>query len=136
MKKVKIPKYVAKDAKLGIKLMERGFKGGTETGWNRAYQLAEDDKISVEDLAVMRAWYARHGPDAKNGGTSYPGYCKWIEDGKPFDEGFNDYRGAVSWLIWGGDAAYRWLKTNKIRDVLLEHFPEGKEASEKNNLSC
>ena len=31
----------------------------------------------------MRTWFARHGPDASNGGTSYPGYCKWVNDGKP-----------------------------------------------------
>ena len=31
---------------------------------------------------------------------------QWIEDGMPMDRGFSKYRGAVSWLIWGGDAAY------------------------------
>ena len=83
----------------------------------------------------MRTWFARHGPDAKNGGTSYPGYLRWIEDGKPFTgKGKNKYRGAVSWLIWGGDAAYLWLKTIKIRKLLYRYYPKRKISPKKNNL--
>ena len=31
----------------------------------------------------MLTWFSRHGPDARNGGTSYPGYFKWLENGSP-----------------------------------------------------
>ena len=133
---VKIPKNVKKDAELGLELLKLGFSGGTETGINRAKQLAFDETIPVEDLATMRAWFARHGPDAKNGGTSYPGYCKWIHDQKPTDKKFSSYRGAVAWLIWGGDSAYKWIKSKKIRDILKETYPKRKESSPKNNLNC
>lgn len=132
---LKIPEYVKKDAQMGIKLLELGFAGGVQTGKNRAYQLANDKYINATSLKVMRAWYARHGPDAKTGGTSYPGYLKWVADGKPMDKkSKNKYRGAVSWLIWGGDGAYKWLKTKKIRTYLKEKYPKLKEASIKNNL--
>jgi hypothetical protein len=101
--------------------MRRGFKGGTRTGWDRAEQLAYDEYIDGESLADMRTWFARHGPDAKNGGTSYPGFCKWLEDGMPMDRGFSKYRGAVSWLIWGGDAAYEWIKSSNIKKKLKQN---------------
>lgn len=133
---VKIPKNVKKDAEKGLELLDLGFSGGTETGINRAKQLAFNDTIPVSDVAVMRAWFARHGPDAKNGGTSYPGYCKWIQDQKPTDKNYNNYRGAVAWLIWGGDAAYKWIKSKKIREVLKETYPKRKESTIKNNLTC
>ena len=134
--RVKIPKKVKDDALLGIELMDRGFKGGTQTGWDRAEQLAYDEYIDSGSLADMRTWFARHGPDAKNGGTSYPGFCKWLEDGMPMDRGFSKYRGAVSWLIWGGDAAYEWLKSSKIRKIVETDFPNRKKSPKNNNLYC
>ena len=131
------PASVRREAKLGLRLHEAGFKGGTATGWNRARQLANSERIPIATLATMRAWYARHGPDAANGGTSYPGYLKWLNDGKPMKptgSNHDDYRGAVAWLIWGGDAAYKWLKTTEIRRALLKEYPKRKVASPTNNL--
>lgn len=134
--KVSIPESVRKDAELGLKLMDNDYKGGTQTGWDRAKELSSKSKlIKLESLADMRTWFARHGPDAKNGGTSYPGYKKWVKDGKPINKSEkNNYRGAVSWLIWGGDAAYKWLKSTKIRNLLEKHFPDRKASSKKINL--
>ena len=131
---IKIPKAVKQEALKGLELLELGFKGGTTTGWNRAKQLT-GDHIDISSLADMRTWFARHGPDASNGGTSYPKYVEWIIDGSPTDTTYkNNYRGAVSWLIWGGDAAYKWLKTPKIMKLLKNNFPKRKEASKHNNL--
>jgi len=131
---IPIPQAVKRDAEKGIKLMDLGFAGGTKTGWDRAKQLATRKYIDPYSLSVMRAWFARHGPDAKTGGTSYPGYRRWIKEGKPLDVGKNDLRGAVSWLIWGGDSAYKWLKTEKIRRILAEYYPNKKASSCKNKL--
>lgn len=130
----RIPEKVKSDARLGLKMISFGFKGGTETGWKRATQLARSKSIDAASLAAMRSWFARHGPDAANGGTSYPGYCKWIQDGSPLSKGFSQYRGAVAWLIWGGDAAYRWLKTKRIREALEAMYPDRKRSSITNNL--
>ena len=44
------------------------------------------------------------------------------------------YRGAVSWLLWGGSAAYLWLKTPEIRSMLKNYFPNRKESCSKNTL--
>ena len=134
-KQIKIPKKVKKQADLGLKLLDKGYNGGTQTGWNRARQLSNNEYIDLDSLADMRTWFSRHGPDAKNGGTSYPGYLRWLEDKKPMNgKGKNKYRGAVAWLIWGGDAAYTWLKTKKIRKLLESNFPNRKKSPFKNNL--
>jgi hypothetical protein len=126
---MQIPEDVRTVAKSGLKLLAQGAKGGTLTGWNRAKQLAYDSYISVNDLAVMRAWFARHGPDAINGGTSYPGYCKWIQTPSNAPT-----RGAVAWLIWGGNPAYLWLKSAEIRNVIEKEYPNRKKASNVNML--
>lgn len=138
-KRLPIPESVRQQAAVGVKLLDAGFSGGTRTGWKRATQLANDKTISVADLAVMRSWFARHGPDAKTGGTSYPGYLRWLRDGSPSSLAENDalknkYRGAVAWLIWGGDAAYSWLKTPVVRTALLQAFPSRKIALQTNRL--
>lgn len=121
--KVPIPLAVRRDASKGLALRQAGFLGGTATGWNRATQLTKDADISVTDLRAMRAWFARHGPQAKNGGTSYPGYKRWVAAGRPMrvDSSHHkkgDYRGAVAWLLWGGDAAAKWLKSKAVQQVL------------------
>ena len=138
-KELKIPEGVRDAAITGLELIDAGYKGGTQTGWDRGAQLAEDDTIDLGSLADMRTWFARHGPDARNGGTSYPGYCSWLEMGTPIhdsDVNKNSLKGAVSWLIWGGDQAYLWLKTPQIRSLLKDHYPNRKEASSENNLGC
>ena len=52
------------------------------------------------------------------------------------DREFSKYRGAVSWLIWGGDAAYEWLKTPNVRKLIEEAFPKRKKSPKNNNLYC
>ena len=133
--RILIPVNVKEEAKLGLNLLRKGYKGGTTTGWNRAKQLVSCKYIDLNSLIVMRAWFAHHGPDAKNGGTSYPGYLKWIKNGRPMDKSHkNKYRGAVSWLIWGGDAAYRWLKTKKVRFALKKAYDNRRKASGQKKL--
>jgi hypothetical protein len=131
-----IPDDVREAAELGLELRDRGYAGGTQTGWDRGEQLANDDTIDILSLADMRTWFARHGPDASNGGTSYSGYCKWIEDGSPHNGNPKSYKGAVAWLLWGGNPAYLWLKSQDVRDALSVSFPKRKVASEENNLTC
>jgi len=133
---LEIPNEVREAAQLGLDLREKGYAGGTQTGWDRGAQLAEDADIDALSLADMRTWFARHGPDASSGGTSYPGYCNWLSDGSPMSGGFKNYKGAVSWLLWGGNPAYLWLKSSAVRDLLDREFPTRKRAVADNNLSC
>jgi hypothetical protein len=130
---LEIPLEVQRAAKEGLKLINMGFSGGTQTGWNRAKQLS-GKKIDLESLADMRTWFARHGPDASNGGTSYNGYRRWVDMGKPTNVNKNSIRGAIAWLIWGGDPAYKWLKSSNIQKLLSESFPERSQADSVNRL--
>lgn len=91
--------------------------GGTQTGIHRAKQLCNNSTIDLQTATTMKAWWARHGPNASNGGTSYSGYKKWRNKCRDPDhlEGCPDlssgkYRGAVAVLRWGGDAMFNELK--------------------------
>lgn len=131
-----IPAAVKKTAQLSLALKKVGFAGGVETGIKRAQQLARCKRIRDEDALVMRNWFARHGPNAKNGGTSYRGYSRdkaWIQplvnavvrgtktpaqaakiaaETRPRSKS----RGAIAWLLWGGDAGYNWIWVNKFKE--------------------
>lgn len=124
MSRFEIPDSVKRKAKLGLDLHNAGYQGGTPTGWGRARQLIVQPKLDLQTLRTMRAWFARHGPGAANGGTSYRGYQRWINDGRPMSgQGINKYRGAVAWLIWGGTPAYTWIRSAPIQSALNQAFP-------------
>jgi hypothetical protein len=114
---VKVPENVKKTALYAFKLKKLGFKGGHETGWKRAKQLATKDEIPIEDLKYMRAWFARHIY------ASYPTYKKWIQAGRPKDAQWHNKHGVISWLIWSGDAAFKWVNSKKNINLLNKHYP-------------
>ena len=105
---LKVPSSVAKEAMIGFAMKESGYDGGMELGLARAKQLATSAYIPAADAKVMWAWFQRHLH------TSRPGYLQWKKDGSPTQmiAGMKSkYRGAVAWLIWGGDSAYKWITT-------------------------
>jgi hypothetical protein len=114
---VNVPDNVRKTAMYSFKLKLLGFKGGKETGWKRAKQLATKESISIEDLKYIRAWFARHIY------TSYPGYLKWVKGGKPKEGPLTKSHGTIAWLIWGGNAAFKWVNSNKNIKLLNKHYP-------------
>jgi len=108
----KIPSSVKIDAKKGLLMHRKGFMGGTPTGWGRAVQLSSHKNLDEHTIRTMKAWFARHEY------TSYPGYLKWKRDGSPVDLTKSNrakYRGAVAWLLWGGDPAKKWLQTINLK---------------------
>jgi len=115
-KMIKIPENVRKTARYAFKLKKLGFKGGIETGWKRAKQLANRDGIPIQDLKYMRAWFARHLY------TSYPTYRKWKKAGRPKGPEWHNKRGIQAWLIWGGDAAFKWVNSTKNINALNKHY--------------
>lgn len=136
---VRVPDDVKEAAQLAMKLRADGAHGGRGQGWARAAQLSREEFVDAKTLRDMRTWFARHGPDAKNGGTSYGaptddrpsprGYCRYLTD-------HTVNRGAVAWLLWGGSPAYRWLKGAEVRDLLQRMFPRSKRASSDVYLPC
>ena len=110
-----IPRGVQLEAKRGNDMIKNGYSGGTPTGWRRGRQLASGGRISIFDVKVMRDWFARHRI------TSGPGYRKWIKEGAPIRliaSKKEEYRGAVAYLIWGGEEAYDWINTREVQVAL------------------
>ena len=113
--KLVIPTSVRGAAAKALRLKREGYAGGTPTGLRRAQQLNRAATVSLRDIMAMRAWFARHGPDAANGGTSYPGYLKFTRATPAQRQAAkSQYRGAVAWLLWGGTPAYRWVHSQTM----------------------
>lgn len=107
---IAVPKGVKNAAEKAFDMKKMGFKGGHETGWKRARQLANKDSISIQDLRYMRNWYARHLH------TSYPSYKEWKQARRPKDDSyFHNKRGILAWQIWGGDPGLSWVNRNTTR---------------------
>jgi hypothetical protein len=113
---VKVPENVKKTALYAFKLKKLGFRGGHETGWKRAKQLATKDSIPIEDLKYMRAWFARHIY------SSYPTYKKWLRAGRPKDSQWHNKHGIISWLIWSADSGFKWVNSQKNINLLNKHY--------------
>lgn len=113
---VKVPKNVKKWAQYAFTLKKLGFEGATETGWKRAHQLASREYIPIEDLRYMRNWYARHIV------TSYPGFKKWIDAGKPKDKSWHRNHAIQSWITWGANAGFKWVNSEAAIRMLNNYF--------------
>jgi hypothetical protein len=113
---VKVPSNVKKWANYAFKLRKLGFQGATETGWKRAKQLATKDEIPIEDIRYMHAWFSRHIY------TSYPGFMKWMEAGRPKEKQWHNKRSIISILTWGGPAGLKWMNTQKVLSLLSKTF--------------
>ena len=114
---VKVPQNVKKVALYSFKLKKMGFGGGLATGWKRAKQLSSKESIPIQDLKYMRAWFARHLY------TSYPTYKKWKKAGRPKDNQWHRKHGIISWLIWAGDAGFKWVNSQKNINLLNKYYP-------------
>ncbi|NDD83504.1 hypothetical protein EBZ38_04375 [bacterium] len=113
---IKVPNAVKNSALYAFKLKDMGFKGGLATGWKRAKQLATKDTIPIQDLKYIRAWFARHIY------TSYPTYKAWKKAGRPKHSSYFRKNGIIAWLIWGGDAGFRWINSQKVLGLLNKHY--------------
>lgn len=116
---INVPSNVQEEARIGLLLHSLGYNGGTDTGYGRAKQLISGT-MDIDTIRVMRNWFARHLY------VSYNGYEKWVNDGKPqtyISGKKNSYRGAIAWLIWGGDSAYQWIKSSEIQNALNASYP-------------
>ena len=113
---IKVPENVKKVALYSFELKKLGFKGGLQTGWKRAKQLSTQNEIPIQDLKYMRAWFARHII------TSYPTFKKWVKAGRPKTSDWFNRRGIIAWLIWAGDAGFKWVNSQTNINLLNKHF--------------
>lgn len=120
-----VPSSVRLTARFSVALSNQGFHGGTQTGHMRARQLSHSRHVPDEDVRVMRAWFARHRH------ASYPKYKvalrTWLgpllrsvlrRSRTPAQAARlaaervpakSQWRGAIAWLLWGGDAGEAWV---------------------------
>jgi hypothetical protein len=76
----------------------------TQTGWTRARQLANGDKLSL-DIVKRMAAFNRHKQNSKIAAEFKD--TPWKDNGH------------VAWLGWGGDAGIEWAIeiTNKLKST-------------------
>ncbi|WP_131103264.1 hypothetical protein [Ornithinimicrobium sufpigmenti] len=93
------PKGVQEAAQRAVRWIEEGRagQGFTDTGRDRAHQLAEGQDVSDDDLRRMKAYFARHAVD---------------RDAEGFAHGSAGFPspGRVAWDAWGGDPGRRWAE--------------------------
>lgn len=77
-------------------------QGGTNVGWTRASQLSKREALSVETLARVKSFLARHKENAKID----PDYR-----GTPWKD-----KGYVAYNLWGGESMRTWV--NRLFDRL------------------
>lgn len=93
------PKSVQKEAQKVLDWKKKyGFdvKGGTAIGWTRARQLARGDKLSIDTVKRMYTFFSRHKGNEEISPEN---------KGKPWKDA-----GRTAWLLWGGDAGFRWSR--------------------------
>lgn len=83
---------------------DKGGSGFTDTGTKRAYQLADRECVSSEQIKKMQQYFARHAVDRDTEGFHQ------CEDAFPTP-------GRVAWDAWGGDPGRRWANREKFRDL-------------------
>lgn len=88
------PEAVQSAAKKGLDLHGQGRSGdGLQPQTvSEAKAMAAGEKLSLEKIRRMNAWFARHASDEKAG----------------WDKAGQETPGYVAWLLWGGDAGRRW----------------------------
>jgi len=80
---------------------DKDVQGMTDTGWNRAEQLAAGDELSVDDVQEIAAWFARHGSDE---------YELNDDDTEPWED-----NGRVAIKGWGGPPMREWIMGKRER---------------------
>lgn len=80
---------------------EKEVSGMTDTGWNRAEQLASGEELSPQDIQEIAAWFARHGEEEYD--LNEEGMDPWRDNGRVAIKG------------WGGPAMREWVGPKRRR---------------------
>lgn len=99
------PKGVQEAAQRARTWIEDGKAGEnfTDTGRERARQLADGESLTDAEAKKMRAYFSRHSVD---------------KDAEGFKRGTDGFPspGRVAWDAWGGDPGERWVGTLDLDD--------------------
>ena len=111
---MRVPDDVRRTAAAGLELKRTGYDGARALGMRRGRQLV-GGSVTVDDLQVMRAWFARHVH------TSYPNYVAWQNATDSDRARRGAWRGAVAWMLWGGTPGYCWVLSPEIQKLITRH---------------
>ena len=118
----KAPDSVAKNAQQALDWREKYPKetarAGTQVGWIRARQLANQENISEDTINRMVSFFARH---EKN---------KEIAD-EYKDEPWKD-NGYLMWLAWGGDEGWTWAE--RIKEEINNQYKKSYNMGNMNKM--
>lgn len=121
------PKAVREQAELGLRLRRRWRRGGLSvqqaaeegvgSGVQRAVNLKNGDRLSIDTIRMMRGFFSRHQRNFKPD--------KKMPDGGPT-------AGTIAWYLWGGTPGRDWANKiweeytmNKSEHDLPAHFGGG-----------
>lgn len=90
-----IPESVQRAAQTGLNLRKKFKRGGTHVGMGTARRLSKGGSISPQKVRHISKYFARHAGDNLH---------KKGRDGDPPSNGY------IAWMLWGGDAGWRWSK--------------------------
>ena len=126
-------KQIEAAASTGLELKRRGYGGARNQGLERGRQLAGGEPVTIDDLQVMRAWFARHVR------TSYPSYKAWRYASPSEKDKKDRWHGAVAWLLWGGTPAYNFVMSDEVqRQIVANGKRDGRrlkvKVKQKKNL--
>jgi len=92
------------EAARGLEMRREYGRGGTEVGVARARDISNGKNLSIETIKRMYSFFSRH-EKATKGGKGY----------KSGDEGYPS-KGKIAWLLWGGDAGFKWAE-RKVQEI-------------------
>lgn len=86
------PQAARSAARRGLELRSKYGRGGTAVGIARARDIANGRSLSLDTIARMVSFFARHSAYKNNHGENPPSNAE------------------ISWLLWGGDAGQAWAE--------------------------
>jgi len=117
------PESVRKNAAKGLELRKKFGRGGLSrkqaskqgigSGVQRATNLKNGDRVSLETIKRMHSYFSRHQGDSSADG--------WGSESNPS-------AGWIAWLLWGGDAGWEWAKSilKKTEELALNPGAKGR----------
>lgn len=90
------PDDVVAAALHGLDLRSRFGRGGTEVGLARARSIIARTPLSLREMRVIGAWFARHGANRRSS------IRPWGQDDDPS-------AAWIAWNLWGGDPGREWV---------------------------
>jgi hypothetical protein len=104
----------------------------TDTGWNRARQLADGGELSMDVIQKM-SQFKRH-----QGNTEYANYSD-IPESKKGEDAENPWwedNGTVAWLGWGGTAGVEWADGMTDDDESMANTSSGDSGATVSNAEA